>query len=166
MSPWTSAAEVCPFDAFSSRLCCDSQIQKQQPKSCGQPPIDDHQCFKMGSTTVWILQSLQFAHLVEVKEWEVFIRSMKHFDPNTNLRMNSTEDVSRSLREKLRDVFQHHWPHIPTLHFTRSEAITILGRELQRIPWCSWNTRVLQIRFFGYESCHWKIWQKIEANFS
>lgn len=41
MSPWTSAAEVCPFDAFSSRLCCDSQIQKQQPKTCGQPPIDD-----------------------------------------------------------------------------------------------------------------------------
>lgn len=76
-----------------------------------------------------VLQSLQFAHLVEVKEWNVFIWSMKleflatpktgNFDPNTNLRMNSTEDVSRSLREKLRDVFQHHWPHIPTLHFTR-----------------------------------------------
>lgn len=143
MSPWTSAAEVCPFDAVSSRLCCDSQIQKQQPKSCGQPPIDDHQCFRMGSTTVWYCKACNSRILWRLKTEMLSKRSMKqeflatpktcNFDPNTNLRMNSTEDVSWSLREKLRDVFQHHWPNIPTLHFTRSEAINVLGRELQRI---------------------------------
>ena len=45
-------------------------------------------------------------------------KNLPFFNPNTKLRMNSTEDVSRSLTEKLHDGFQHHWP---------DTAITILG---------------------------------------
>ena len=133
----------------------------------------------MGSTTVWYCKSLQFAHLVEVKEWNVLIRSMKQeflatlntcsFD-NTNLRMNSPEDVSRSLRENFGTTFFN----ITGPRFQRcilrvrkpspfwdesSKGCLSCGHGVAEIP------RFCYVWFFDYEFILGKYDQKMEPNF-